>query len=70
MADLRYPIGEFQKPSTVSASDRGNFIRDIAAAPDSLRAAVAQLDKSQLDTPYRPSKSKPKPRRASSRRAD
>jgi hypothetical protein len=54
MADLRYPIGEFRKPVTVTDRDRDRFIDDIAAAPDALRAAVAGLDETQLDTAYRP----------------
>ncbi len=52
--DLRYPIGEFQFPETVSASERDGFIQQIADAPERLRAAVSGLDREQLETPYRP----------------
>ena len=52
--DLRYPIGKFQFPQTVSTDDRARFIREIAEAPLNLRDAVKGLDESQLNTPYRP----------------
>lgn len=54
VADLRYPIGEFRKPATVTAGDRDRFIRDIAEAPSALRAAVSDLNEVKLDTAYRP----------------
>src|SRR5262245_9342362 len=52
--DLRYPIGPFKRPTSLSAAERRTAIDDIAAAPANLRAAVRGLDESQLDTPYRP----------------
>jgi hypothetical protein len=52
--DLRYPVGPFLAPATVSASDRAGFIGVIADLPTSMRAAVAGLEQTQLDTPYRP----------------
>jgi DinB family protein len=52
--DLRYPIGKFQAPGSVTPSLRARWIDDIAAAPARLRAAVQGLDDAQLDTPYRP----------------
>jgi uncharacterized damage-inducible protein DinB len=52
--DLRYPIGKFQRPEDVSLSDRELYIDQIAAAPAELRAAVAGMTETQLDTPYRP----------------
>ena len=52
--DLRYPIGNFQFPATVSGSDRLLFIEQIAEAPANLRAALEGLAPEQLDTPYRP----------------
>jgi uncharacterized damage-inducible protein DinB len=54
MQDLRYPIGTFQFPETVSASERTAFIQQIAEAPERLRAAVDGLHPDQLETPYRP----------------
>lgn len=52
--DLRYPVGRFEPPTTVTAADRAGFIAVIAETPALLRAAVAGLDEAQLDTPYRP----------------
>jgi uncharacterized damage-inducible protein DinB len=51
--DLRYPVGRFDFQAPVPAESRPRLIDDIAAAPDLLRQAVAGLNDSQLDTPYR-----------------
>src|SRR5260370_15813740 len=53
-ADLRYPVGKFKFPETVSAEDRQKFIEQIAETPARLRAAVSGLTGKQLDSPYRP----------------
>ncbi len=53
-ADLRYPVGKFKFPETVSAEDRQKFIEQIAETPARLRAAVSGLTGEQLDAPYRP----------------
>src|SRR6202050_4705766 len=53
-ADLRFPIGKFKRPETVSAEDRERFIAEIEAAPANLRAAVEGLADEKLNTPYRP----------------
>jgi len=45
----RYPIGKF----SAASADRERDIAVIAELPSSLRSAVAGLDDSQLDTPYR-----------------
>lgn len=52
--DLRYPIGRFERPAQVTAAERAEFIRQIAALPGQLRSAVAGLRPEQLDTRYRP----------------
>ena len=52
--DLRYPVGPFKRPQTLSAAERRAAIDDIAAAPAKLREAVRGLSDTQLDTPYRP----------------
>jgi hypothetical protein len=52
--DLRYPVGKFQRPESISAAGRAAFIDEIRALPANLRAAVAGLTGEQLDTPYRP----------------
>jgi hypothetical protein len=54
MDDLRYPVGEFRFPDSVSARQLATFIDQIEEAPARMRAAVAGLDDAQLDTPYRP----------------
>jgi hypothetical protein len=53
-SDLRYPIGEFEAPSTISREERARFIQQIEELPGRLRRAVADLTSTQLDTPYRP----------------
>lgn len=55
METLRFPIGKFSFPkSPVTCQERRQWIDDIAAAPEKMRAAVAGLSAAQLDTPYRP----------------
>src|SRR5579863_2527052 len=52
--DVRYPVGRFSFKDPFHAEDRPLFLAQLAAAPAKLRAAVAGLSDSQLDTPYRP----------------
>ena len=52
--DLRYPVGEFHFPKSVSAQELAQFIDEIAETPARLRAAITGLSDAQLDTPYRP----------------
>ncbi|MEX2152631.1 MAG: bacillithiol transferase BstA [Gemmatimonadaceae bacterium] len=52
--DLRYPVGRFTRPKTLTPKERKAAIRAIAGAPSALRAAVTGLTDAQLDTPYRP----------------
>ena len=51
--DPRYPVGKFVMPKDASPASRKAAIAEIAATPGKLRAAVAGLTDSQLDTPYR-----------------
>jgi hypothetical protein len=53
LEDLRYPIGPFRYQGEPDQRRREEWIAEIAAAPDNLRAAVAGLAPRQLDTPYR-----------------
>jgi len=53
MSDLRYPVGPWKPPATITVADRARFIEQIAAAPQAMRQAVAGLSETQLDTPYR-----------------
>ncbi len=51
---LKYPVGRYQAPPTISAEQRAAWIEDMAALPANLANAVAGLSDKQLDTPYRP----------------
>ena len=52
--DPRYPVGKFSPPTGAHTSDeRRALIQQIAATPARMRAAVAGLNESQLETPYR-----------------
>lgn len=52
--DLRYPIGRFQRPASITAENRAAWIDEIAGLPRLLSKAVAGLKDLELDTPYRP----------------
>jgi len=52
--DLRYPVGPFTFAETLTDGDRQTLIDQVAATPEKMRAAVADLDDERLDTPYRP----------------
>lgn len=54
MSDLRYPIGEFVAPGSLTAAERVAAIEQIALLPGQLCDAVVGLSDEQLDTPYRP----------------
>lgn len=54
MTDLRYPIGKYEPPATITESHRREWIDNIAKAPEVYRAAVKGLSDEQLNTPYRP----------------
>jgi hypothetical protein len=53
-ADLRYPVGKFSPPATLTPEARTTAVEVIAQAPARLRASVAGLTNEQLDEPYRP----------------
>ena len=52
--DLRYPIGEFKFEAPLAQDQRQALIVKIEQTPARMRAAVADLNGEQLDTPYRP----------------
>ena len=52
--DLRYPIGPFVPALPATEASRAAAIADIADLPRHMRAAVAGLAASHLDTSYRP----------------
>jgi uncharacterized damage-inducible protein DinB len=51
--DPRYPVGKYQPPPEVTPAKRTEAIREIAATPEKIRAAVNGLNDAQLETPYR-----------------
>ena len=51
--DPRYPVGNYAPPKDVTPEMRIAAIEEIADAPLKVRAALAGLNDSQLDTPYR-----------------
>lgn len=54
METLKYPIGRFRPPRSLSAAERESRIEEIAELPAILRRVVEGLTDDQLDTPYRP----------------
>ena len=54
MDDLRFPVGKFHHEGSVNDQQKQAFLDEIEQTPAKLRAAVAGLSDSQLDTPYRP----------------
>ena len=50
---VRSPIGDFAIDPEVTAAKRQRWLRQMAAMPEELAAAVSGLDDEQLGTPYR-----------------
>jgi hypothetical protein len=53
MEDPRYPIGRFERPTTVTSGDLLAAIDVLERAPAAFRDAVTGWTDEQLDTPYR-----------------
>ena len=53
MSDPRYPIGHWERRDELTPGERAAMIAQIAEVPARMRAAIAALDETQLDTPYR-----------------
>jgi hypothetical protein len=53
IADIRYPIGRFNRQPTITQDMRGAAIDVLRDLPAQLRVNAAELSDSQLDTPYR-----------------
>lgn len=51
---LRFPIGKFEKPESVSPAQIQDGISRIESFPERLKKEVLHLNDEQLDTPYRP----------------
>ena len=53
MTDPRYPIGKWDRRDTLTSGERAAMIAQIGEVPARMRTAIAGLDETQLDTPYR-----------------
>lgn len=51
--DLRYPIGKFEKPDSITETHLKEWIDVLATFPTRLEKLVGDLTNIQLDTPYR-----------------
>jgi uncharacterized damage-inducible protein DinB len=51
--DPRFPVGRFVRPAAIGPEEREYAIDTLAKMPMLLRNAVADLDREQIDTPYR-----------------
>ena len=54
LTQLKYPIGKFEKPETITKDLLSNWISEISSFPTRLLAAVDRMTPQQLDTQYRP----------------
>lgn len=51
---LKYPIGKFEQPKTISKEILSKWITTISSFPKRLKNEVIHLTDEQLNTPYRP----------------
>lgn len=51
---LKYPIGTYQIPEPITKEHISDWIDILETLPSRLEEMVADLDESQLETPYRP----------------
>ncbi len=54
LEQMKYPIGHFVCPDTITSLIRTDWIAEVEALPVKLSDLVIGLTKEQLDTPYRP----------------
>ena len=54
LEQLKFPIGKFEKPTTITKDDLLNWISEISTFPSRLKNEVNHLTNQQLDTKYRP----------------
>jgi len=54
LEDLKYPIGQFVAPETITPEHVAGWIEEIRTLPTRLEAAGVGLQDRELDTPYRP----------------
>lgn len=53
MVDNRYPVGQFQKPVTITTELISDWITVIASFPEKLVDIIRYFSDEKLDTPYR-----------------
>ncbi|RJE71476.1 YfiT family bacillithiol transferase [Reichenbachiella sp. MSK19-1] len=51
---LKYPIGEFEKPSSITTTQREMWINSIQSFPEGIKQLTDGLSIVQLNWPYRP----------------
>jgi hypothetical protein len=51
---LRFPVGRYVSPETISDIQLQNWINEIEQLPSLLRRATVNLPETVLNTPYRP----------------
>lgn len=54
LEQLKYPIGKFEQPVTITKDILSQWISDISSFPTRLKNEVNHLTDEQLDTQYRP----------------
>ena len=54
LEQLRYPIGKFKIPESITESDLEEWISVLETLPQRLTDLLAPLSEAQLETPYRP----------------
>lgn len=54
LEQLKYPIGTFTVPTTITPDLLAAWVADIAAFPEKLKDEVSQLNEQQLNYTYRP----------------
>lgn len=54
LEQLRYPIGTYNIPKTITQEQREEWIAILEHLPSRLEAMVTPLSEEQLETPYRP----------------
>jgi hypothetical protein len=54
LEQLKYPIGRFVRPASVSETERFAMIQIIKDFPSKLEKAISGWEDARLDTPYRP----------------
>ena len=52
--DLKYPIGKFSRDFEFTSETKKGWVNKIAELPQKIKSAIENLNKEQLDTPYRP----------------